>query len=98
MVGGYGLKTAVEVTLMAVDFGAVPSGVEAIAVGGTLNKGADTAVVLKTAYSPHFFSSDPSKRLEIREILAMPRVKRWYRKVSVWEFEITEVKRGDFLQ
>lgn len=50
MIGGYGFKTAVEVVLMATDYGTVLPFIEAIAVAGTLNKGADTAIVVKTTY------------------------------------------------
>jgi len=97
MIGGYGLKTAVEVVLMATDHGAVPPFIEAIAVAGTLNKGADTAIVVKTAYSPHMFSSNSDKRMQILEILAMPRNKKWYKNMSVWEFEAKEIKKGEVL-
>lgn len=55
MIGGYGLKTAIEVVLMATDYGAVPPFTEAIAVAGTLNRGADTAVVVKTTFATHVF-------------------------------------------
>jgi len=95
MIGGYGLKTAVEVTLMATDYGAIPPFVEAMAVAGTLNKGADTAIVIKTTYSPHIFSSNSNKRMQVLEILAMPRKKKWYKRVSVWEFEAKEVEKGE---
>ncbi|HEX9115667.1 MAG TPA: hypothetical protein VGA61_06330 [Anaerolineae bacterium] len=76
MVGGNGLKVAIEVALMATNAGAVPPGQEVIAVAGTGN-GLDTAVVMKTAYSIDIFSNDPSERPDVREILAMPREKRW---------------------
>jgi len=97
MVGGYGLKTAVEVVLMATDYGAVPPFIEAIAVAGTLNKGADTAIVVKTTYSPHMFSSNSDKRMQIFEILAMPRNKKWFKRIDVWEFEVKEVEEGETL-
>jgi hypothetical protein len=77
MVGGNGLKVAIEVALMATNGGAIPPGQEVIAVAGTGN-GLDTAIVMKTAYSIDIFSSDPTDRPEVREILAMPREKRWY--------------------
>ncbi len=77
MVGGNGLKVAIEVALMATNAGAVAPGQEVIAVAGTGN-GLDTAVVMKTAYSIDIFSNDPAERPEIREMLAMPREKRWY--------------------
>ena len=64
--GCEGIKVAVEVAVMAADAGEVPTDREIIAVGGT-GKGADTAVVLKSAHMTNFFD------LEIREILAKPR-------------------------
>ncbi len=77
MVGGNGLKVAIEVALMATNGGVIQPGQEVIAVAGTGN-GLDTAVVVKSAYSIDIFSTDPSERPEIREILAMPRETRWY--------------------
>ena len=64
--GGEGIKVAVEISIMAADAGLVPTNKEIIAVGGT-SKGADTAVVLKSAHMNNFFD------LEIREIIAKPR-------------------------
>lgn len=61
-----GMKVAVEVSVMAADAGLVRNGEDIIAVGGT-SEGADTAVVLKAAYSTNFFD------LKVREIIAMPR-------------------------
>ena len=61
-----GMKVAVEVAVMAADAGLISPEKEVIAVGGT-NQGADTAIVLKPAYSTSFFD------LKIREIIAMPR-------------------------
>jgi len=61
-----GMKVAVEVAVMAADAGLVENGEEVIAVGGT-NEGADTAVVLKAAYTTHFFD------VKVREVIAMPR-------------------------
>ncbi len=60
------MKVAVEVALMAADAGLVQKGEDIIALGGT-NEGADTAVVLKAAYTTDFFD------LKIREVIAMPR-------------------------
>ncbi len=62
---------------MATNAGAIQAGQEVLAVAGTGN-GLDTAIVVKTAYSIDIFSGDPSERPEVREILAMPREKRWY--------------------
>jgi len=61
-----GMKVAVEVAVMAADAGLVENGEEIIAVAGT-GEGADTAVVLKAAYSTNFFD------LKVREVIAMPR-------------------------
>lgn len=61
-----GMKVAVEVAVMAADAGLVENGEEVIAVGGT-GEGADTAVVLKAAYTTNFFD------LKVREVIAMPR-------------------------
>jgi hypothetical protein len=77
MVGGNGLKGAIEVALMATNAGVVPAGRDVIAVAGTGN-GLDTAIVLKTAFSIDIFSGDPAERPEVREILAMASEKRWF--------------------
>ncbi len=62
-----GMKVAVECALMAADAGLLDMGQEVIAVGGT-GSGADTAIVCKPAYPRTFHE------LEIREVLAKPRV------------------------
>lgn len=61
-----GMKVAVEVALMAADAGLLNMTQEVIAIAGT-DSGADTAIVLKPAYSRKF------QQLQIREILAKPR-------------------------
>ena len=61
-----GMKVAVEIVLMAADAGLLDLSHEVIAIAGTGN-GADTALVLRPAYSRKF------KKLRIREILAKPR-------------------------
>jgi len=63
-----GMKVAIEITLMAADAGLIPVDEEVIAIAGT-DKGADTALVIKPAYTNEFFN------LEVREIIAMPRSK-----------------------
>ncbi|GEM_PF-36993 len=63
-----GMKVAIEITLMAADAGLIPINEEIIAIAGT-DKGADTALVLKPAYTNEFFN------LEVREIIAIPRHK-----------------------
>ena len=62
-----GMKVAVEVALMAADAGLLDMTQEVIAIAGT-GHGADTALVLYPAYSRKF------QKLQIREILAKPRV------------------------
>ncbi|MBE0519135.1 MAG: hypothetical protein IH630_07960 [Thermoplasmata archaeon] len=67
---GQGLKVCVEITVMAADTGAIPCGdLEVMAIGGT-GTGADTACVVRPAHANSFFD------FEIREILAIPRIKR----------------------
>jgi hypothetical protein len=63
-----GLKVAVECVLMAADQGAIGVNEEVIAVGGTYS-GADTVCVIRPAHSASFFD------LQVREIVAMPRVR-----------------------
>ena len=63
-----GLKVAVECVLMAADQGAIGINEEVIAVGGTYS-GADTVCVIRPAHSASFFD------LQVREIVAMPRVR-----------------------
>lgn len=61
-----GMKVAVEIALMAADAGLISVAEDAIAVAGT-GTGADTAIVLRPAFSTEFFS------LKVREVIAMPR-------------------------
>jgi uncharacterized protein len=63
-----GLKVAVECTMIAADMGAIGVDKEIIAVGGTAS-GADTVCVIKPAHTSSFFD------LQVREIVAMPRVR-----------------------
>ena len=71
---GQGFKVAVEVVLTAVACGVLEPYQDVIGVGGT-SRGADTALVLRATYPATVLSKDPSKTLEIREIIAMPRNK-----------------------
>ncbi len=96
-VGGYGLKTAVEVLLMATDANAVPPFVDVIAVGGTGNRGCDTAIVTRSTFSTAMFSSNADKRFQVREILAMPRNKVWWRRLDVG-FDVEEITQGEGLE
>jgi hypothetical protein len=95
-VGGYGLKTAVEVTLMATDAGAVPPFSEVLAVAGT-DRGADTAAVVVSTFACCFFSLKPERRFQVKEILAMPRNKTWYKTMDLvcgeWRVDERETVR-----
>ena len=62
-----GMKVAVECVLMAADGGLLDMGQDVISIGGT-GSGADTAIVCKPAYPRTFH------QLEIREVLAKPRI------------------------
>ena len=62
-----GMKVAVEDLLMAADAGLLQMDREVISIAGT-SQGADTAIVCKPAFPRTFLD------LEIREILAKPRV------------------------
>ena len=61
-----GTKVAVEIAVMAADAALISVDEEVIAIAGT-DSGADTALVIKPAYSTDFFS------LRVREIIAKPR-------------------------
>jgi len=74
---GQGMKVAVEVALTAVSCGYVTPYEDVIGVGGSA-KGADTAIVLRATYPGSLFDKDPAKRLEIKEIIAMPIAKKWW--------------------
>lgn len=63
-----GLKVAVECVLIAADQGAVGVEEEVVAVGGTYS-GADTVCVIRPSHTASFFD------LQVREIVAMPRVR-----------------------
>jgi len=75
-VGGAGLKVAMEVMFMAVWAGVLPPGENTISIGGTIS-GADTAIVVRSAFQENFFASEVKKRPMVLEILAMPREKTW---------------------
>lgn len=74
---GQGFKVCVEIVLIASDLGALNPGEDVIAVAGT-DRGSDTAIVVRACKTSDMFSRDKSKRLEIREILAMPLKKMWW--------------------
>lgn len=62
-----GMKVAVEVSIMALEAGVVPTGREIIAVGGS-DEGCDTAVVVRPAHARKI------KEYRICEILCKPRI------------------------
>jgi len=70
-----GTKVAAEIAMMATDAGAVPEGVEVAAMAGT-GGGCDTAYVIKSCHANMFF--DREKGLEFREIIALPRKKKFW--------------------
>ena len=94
--GGYGLKTAVEAIFMATDSGAVPPFEDVISIAGT-DKGADTAIVAKSTFSSSVFSGNPAERFQVLEIIAMPRTKKWYKRIGVGGLYFQEVEKGETL-
>jgi len=62
---GQGTKVCVEAAVMAADSGLIPIDKDIICIGGT-SKGADTAIIIKPAYSSDFFD------LKVRKILCKP--------------------------
>ncbi len=76
LIGGQGLKVAMEVGMMATDGGRVKPGAHILCVGGT-GTGADCAIVMKAGFSVDLLSRDPDKRPQAREILAMALDKKW---------------------
>lgn len=67
-----GMKVCFEITLMAADAGIIPIGENVIAVGGQ-GRGADTAIVIKSANTTRFFD------LDVQEIIAKTITKRLLR-------------------
>jgi hypothetical protein len=63
---GEGTKVSVEVAVMALDAGLIPYGKDVIAIAGT-GTGADTAIVIRPAYSRQFFET------QVREVIVKPR-------------------------
>lgn len=74
---GQGFKVAIEVILIATDKGLLEPYRDVIAIGGT-GRGSDTAIIARSTNSKDIFSGSSSKKLEIREMLAMPLKKRWW--------------------
>jgi hypothetical protein len=74
---GQGFKVAIEVILIAADKGLLDLHKDVIGVAGT-GTGADTAIVARATATKDAFGDDSSKKLEVREILAMPLKKEWW--------------------
>jgi len=74
---GQGMKVAIEVVLTGVSCGYVTPYEDVIGVGGS-GSGADTAIVLRATYPACLFDNDPAKRLEVKEVIAMPLSKKWW--------------------
>ncbi|MEM2912579.1 MAG: pyruvate kinase alpha/beta domain-containing protein [Candidatus Bathyarchaeia archaeon] len=74
---GQGFKVAVEVILIAADKAAITLYEDVIGVGGT-GEGADTAILARATPTKEMFSKDEKKKLEVREIIAMPHKKKWW--------------------
>jgi hypothetical protein len=72
---GYGFKTSLETALIAAEAGAVPVDEEVVAIAGTgwLGGGADCAIIVRPSVVPKM--TDVEAGLELREIIAIPRVK-----------------------
>ena len=69
-----GTKVAAEIVIMATDAGVIPEGVDVAAIAGT-GSGCDTAYVISSCHANMFF--DKEKGLEFRELIALPRKKKF---------------------
>lgn len=74
---GQGFKEAVEVILIATDKDLVKPYIDVISVGGT-GTGSDTAIVARSTRTGEAFGDNRQRKLEIREIIAMPLTKIWW--------------------
>ncbi|MDH5770046.1 MAG: hypothetical protein OEZ25_01990 [Candidatus Bathyarchaeota archaeon] len=74
---GQGFKVAVQVLFMATEKGLIKPYEDVIGVAGS-GRGSDTAIVAKATTSKDAFGEVKKKKLEVREIVAMPLKKRWY--------------------
>ncbi|UCE15869.1 MAG: hypothetical protein JSV12_08425 [Candidatus Bathyarchaeota archaeon] len=70
-----GTKVAAEIVMMATDAGAIPAGEDVVALAGA-GEGADTAIIIKSCHADSFF--DKEKGIEFREIIALPRKKKFW--------------------
>jgi len=74
---GQGFKVAIEVILIAADKAAITLYEDVVGVGGT-GEGADTAIIARATPTRDMFSKSEEKKLEVREIIAMPLKKKWW--------------------
>ena len=74
---GQGFKAAVEVILIATEENILEPYKDVIGVGGS-GEGADTAIVARSTIVEEIFSENKERRLEIKEIIAMPLKKKWW--------------------
>ena len=74
---GYGFKTAIEITLLAAEAGAIPIDDEVVAIAGTgwLGGGADCAIIVKPSVLPDGFFLNLENGMEVKEIITIPRLK-----------------------
>ena len=86
---GFGVKTCIEVALIAAEGASLELDKDIIAVAGTgyLGGGADAAIVVRAApvYEGAFLKNEGG--IEVREILAMPRIKFSERLIDVLKKE-----------
>jgi len=71
---GHGMKVAIQISLVAVEKGYIAPGQRIISVGG-LQGGVDTAIIVKAAQQKLAFKTEQSERLEVEEIICMPKKK-----------------------
>jgi len=74
---GQGFKVAIEVILIATDKGIIKPYENVIGVAGS-GDGADTAIVARSTPTKEIFNKDTNKKLEVRELIAMPLKKKWW--------------------
>lgn len=74
---GQGFKVAAEVVTMAASKGLVKLYRDVIGVGGT-GEGADTVIVARATKPEEMLGKVTDKKMEVREILAMPLRKKWW--------------------
>jgi len=70
-----GTNVCADIVMMSCDAGVVPEGVEVVAVAG-MGTNADTVWVMRSAGSFNFF--DKVNGIEFRELVAMPRSKKFW--------------------